>query len=96
MKNTLSHLLAASAAIGLAIAPIAAQANTRAGDSTPIYAMQGLPFVDVDDDDDDDEGGWLRGILFGGLLIGALGGVLIVVGDGDNQSPPNNQSPGAS
>ena len=37
MKNMVSRVMAATAAAGLVFAPIAAQANTRAGDNTPVY-----------------------------------------------------------
>jgi len=36
--NTLSRLALGAAAAGLAIAPVAAQANTRAGDSARVYS----------------------------------------------------------
>lgn len=37
--KTMSRMLAATAALGLVFAPIAAQANTRAGDSQSVYSV---------------------------------------------------------
>ena len=82
----------------MAVAPIAAQANTRAGDGGVINASQSGSTSDPWIIRDDEGGFWLenRGILaivFGTL---ALGGLLVVLGDNDDQSPPRNQSPGAN
>lgn len=91
MKKLLPRLVFATAAISMAFAPIAAQANTRAGDNSAIYAVENATVVGDDDDDDDRRGaGWLRGVLFAILIVGAIGGMAIVVGDGDNQSPGAN------
>jgi hypothetical protein len=54
MMKTMSRLLVTAAAASMAFAPIAAQANTRAGDSTSVYAgVQAAPgFARADDGED--------------------------------------------
>jgi hypothetical protein len=39
MIKTVSRMMAATAALGLVAAPIMAQANTRAGDSSAVYSV---------------------------------------------------------
>lgn len=87
----LKKALALTAAAGLVIAPIAAQANSRAVDSAvsldraamPVGAAQGLS-----DDDDDGIGGlWW---LFGGAIL--IGVALAVMGDTEE----DNATPGAN
>ena len=82
----------------MALAPIAVQANTRAGDSA-VYASQKGSTSDPWIVPDDDEGGfWLESRAILAVVFGALaiGGLLAVLGDDDDQSPPPNQSPGAN
>ena len=100
MKKLSSRLAAATAAASLALSPIAAHANTRAGDMATIYSPHGdaasglyLGGNHEDDDDDDDRRGLLLVALFG---LAAIFGMVAVIGDDDDQSPPGNQSPGAN
>lgn len=90
-RPVLKKALALTAAAGLVIAPIAAQANSRAVDSAvsldraamPVGAAQGLS-----DDDDDGIGGlWW---LFGGAIL--IGVALAVMGDTEE----DNATPGAN
>jgi hypothetical protein len=83
----------------MAFAPIAAQANTRAGDSGATYSLSAVAQPGMartidgsalgnSDDDDDDEGGLigLEGIL-AGLLGGAIAiGIIILIDDETDQS----------
>ena len=102
MRKTISHLAIVAGAMGLAISPIAAQANTRAGASPVIYtaptSTTSDPWIILDDEPG---GAWLDGRIFGIVLgVLALGGLVAVTGDNDDQGPggrpPGNQSPGAN
>lgn len=90
MTSTMSRLVMTAAAAGMAFAPIAASANTRAGDSAATYtapasapgkgrAAKGEKLVAP---------GILIAILAGAAVIGAV----IVINDDDD----DNQSPGAN
>ena len=88
MIKTMSRLMVTAAAASMAFAPIAAQANTRASDSTPVYtetaSQPGLARSA--------EGEEVRGapsILLALLAAAAaIGGILAVTnGDDDGQSP---------
>lgn len=85
MKTWFSRLALSAAAATMAFAPIAAQANTRAGDNGAIYASTAIapPILDEEDDDDDGIGAWIFG------LLGAVGVMLVLVSidDSDDQSP---------
>ena len=99
MKHAFSRLAIATGAIGLAAAPIAVQANTRAGNGGVINASESGTTSDPWIYKKRKKGGFLDGsggilaIVFGGL---AIGGLLVVLGDNDDQSPPRFQSPGAN
>lgn len=82
-----AKFLSAIAAIGLAVSPVSAQANTRAGDHKVAY-----------DDDDDRDGGnvgrrlgaFPRG-LWVALVVGASGlGLAIALSKNANKSPGAN------
>ena len=94
----ISRLTVAAGAASMAFAPIAVQANTRANTGGVINASQSGTTSDPWIIRDDEGGFWLENggilaIVFGGL---AIGGLLVVLGDNDDQSPPRNQSPGAN
>lgn len=100
MKTTLSRLAAATAAVGLAFGPIAAQANTRASDTGTIYVAQTGTTSDPWIIRDDEGGGfWLdsRGILV--VVLGAIaitGLIAAASGGGGGDNGGGNQSPGAN
>lgn len=83
MKNFATKAILSAAMASLAIAPIAASAKTRAGDSTAIYATSSNPGLGraakgekvVDD-----------GVIIGILLVGVLIGGIVLLDDG-NVSP---------
>ncbi len=92
MMKTMSRVMLAAAAAGLAFAPIAAQANTRAGDSAPVFTGNAVSQPGIGRSAEGEEivkPGFLAAIL--ALLIAA--GVVIIIDDGDGQSP-GDQSPG--
>lgn len=91
MKTLTTRLAVMAAAISMVFTPIAAQANTRAGDTVAVYSAQSTsqPWIIGDDD----EGGWLFGdnaILAALIALAAVGGLIIVLDDSNNQSPGAN------
>ena len=88
MKKLASRIAVATAAASMAFAPIAAQANTRAGDSSTVYTSASAPGVSaaVEGEDFGATRG-LSGILI--ILFGAAAaaGLIILLDDDDNQSP---------
>ena len=90
MMKTMSRVMVTAAAASMAFAPIAAQANTRAGDNAPVYtsetAQPGL--------NRSAEGEELRGTP--GVLIALLAAAAAIAGIvtlADNED--DDQSPGA-
>ena len=88
MIKTMSRMMAATAALGLVAAPIVAEANTRAGDSSTVYSVgSSAPGLGRASEGEDLKG---TGIGFGLLLIGGaviITGILIatnVIGDDDD------------
>lgn len=93
IRTVASRIAMTTAAACMVFSPIAAQANTRAGDSGAIYsrnalsqpgfarAAKGLGIAN--DDDDDDLGLLLLYVLGGAAVIAAI----IVIDDEDDQSP---------
>ena len=84
----MSRLLMTAAAAGLAFAPIAATAKTRAGNSAVTYAPVSAPGQGRDADG---EKLVAPGILVAILSAAAAAGVIVIIDDGDD-----NQSPGAN
>lgn len=90
MMKTMTRILAATAAMGLAFAPIAAQANTRAGDSGAVYSVSNAaPGIGRDA-----EGESFVGIPIAALLIGGVALVTTIVAFADTTTGNNDQSPG--
>ena len=92
----IARFLGMTAALSLAIAPLAAQAGTRAPAAD--VPFDGLtPVHHLLNEDDLEAGGWLFGDVPPALLIALasglfLGGILLLTG-GDN-TPENNASSG--
>ncbi len=88
MIKTMSRLMVAAAATSMAVAPIAAQANTRAGDSAPVYTSSvSQPGLARSAEGEELRGG--AGILIALLAAAAAIGGIIAVADteDDDQSP---------
>jgi hypothetical protein len=95
MFKTTSRLIVTAAAASMAFAPIAAQANTRASDSAPVYtsgaasqpglarAAEGESFVGR------------PGVLIALFAAAAAIGAIILIADEDDEDTDQNQSPGA-
>lgn len=89
MKLT-SRIAMGAAAMGMAFAPIAAQANTRAGDSTATYAVgASQPGVGRESSGEmlEGEGSGIIIALF--AAAAAIAGIVILLDD-DDQSPGTN------
>ena len=87
--KTVSRIIFAVAASSLAIAPIAAQAGTRASDSGSVYSLSSLgaggASNSVSDDDDDDAGFVILGLLSAAAIITGI--VFATQSDDRGQSP---------
>lgn len=93
MMTIMSRMAMTAAAASMALAPIAAQANTRASDNGAIYSpnslsqpglarsMNGSRLANIDDADD--LAPIILGLLGGALVIAAI----IIIDDDDDQSP---------
>ncbi|WP_298470133.1 hypothetical protein [uncultured Erythrobacter sp.] len=95
MSKVAQKLMTALAATGLLLAPVAAQANTRAGDSSSLYtSAQVGPGAgrSADGEGLGGEPGDIIGILLAGLW---LTGIIVIVVDLDDDGN-DNQSPGAN
>lgn len=84
----MSRLLMTAAAAGLAFAPIAATAKTRAADNGATYTSVSVP---GEGRDADGEKLVAPGILVAILAAAAAAGVIVIIDDDDD-----NQSPGAN
>lgn len=92
MTKIVTRMMAAAAALGLVAAPIMAQANTRAGDSTATYstanALPGLGRAAGGEGQGEEEGG--AGVLLLGGAAAALiiAGIVVAADSGDNDASP--------
>ena len=87
MMKTVSRVLVTAAAASMAFAPIAVQANTRAGDNAPVYTADfAQPGLGRATDGEDVKGA--TGIIL--LLFAAAAAIagIIVVADTDNGASP--------
>ena len=94
MSKIAQKLMTALAATSLLVAPVAAQANTRAGDSASFYtSAQVQPGVGRTAEG---EGLANSGDIIGLLLAGLwLTGIIVIAADLDSDGN-DNQSPGAN
>lgn len=94
MLKKMQHLFVMLAAAGLAMTPIAAQANTRAGDSGTFYAgSQSQPGLSRSAEGEDfiSTSAFLVSLVLGAYLTG----IVVIVADLDGRDD-DNQSPGAN
>ena len=95
MSKMTQNFLCVLAAAGLVLTPVAAQANTRAGDSASFYGgSQSQPGLGRGAEGESLVGG--GGDIIALLLVGLwLSGIVVIVADiGDDDN--DNQSPGAN
>lgn len=88
MKKIVSRALVTAAAASMAFAPIAAQANTRAGDNAPVYNTEAVsqPGLARDAEGEDMRGG-ASVILLILAAAAAIAGIIIIADGDDGQSP---------
>lgn len=93
MTKTVTRMMAAAAALGLVAAPIMAQANTRAGDSTASYSTaNALPGLGrAGDGEGQAEEGGIAPLLIGGLAVAAVIAGVATAADSNND---DDASPG--
>ncbi len=89
MIKTVSRLAVTAAAAGMVFAPIAAQANTRAGDSAPVYTSTAAqPGLDRAADGEEIRGGGTGIVLLLLAVAAAIGGIVVAAdNEADDQSP---------
>jgi hypothetical protein len=89
MKKLATRLAVSAAAASMAVMPIAAQANTRAGDNAAVYSTSAAqPGVGRAAEGEDAKSGF--GIILGLLAAAAIIGGVFFASDSDD----NGQSPG--
>lgn len=88
MMKTVSRALVTVAAAGMAFAPIAAQANTRASDTTPVYTGEASAQPGLGREAEGENVRGASGVI---LLIlataAAIAGIVIIADGDDGQSP---------
>lgn len=81
MRRAFQRLTLTAAAATMALSPIAAQANTRAGDNSAAYSN--IPVYSVFEDEEKGIGAWIYALLG---VVGVVA-VLVSIDDSDDQSP---------
>ena len=94
MVKAMSKVFMTAAAAGLALAPISAQANTRAGDQAPVYTSTSAaqPGLGRGAEGEGIEG--TPGIIVAIFAAAAIVGAVVVVASEDSEDTNDNQSPG--
>ena len=87
MMKLMSRALVTAAAASMAFAPIAVQANTRAGDSTPVYTTNAQPGLARTAEGEDMRGNGTGIILAIFAAAAAIAGIIIIADGDDGQSP---------
>ena len=89
MMKTMSRVMVTAAAASMAFAPIAAQANTRASDSAPVYTATSAQPGAERSDEGEAAGGSPTGVIIALLAAAAaIAGIVTVAGnDADDVSP---------
>lgn len=87
MMKTVTRIAMAAAAASMALMPIAAQANTRAGDSASVYSVSAAPGVGRAAEGEGARSGLsiVLALLAGAAIIGGI--ILASSSDDDGQSP---------
>lgn len=88
-----SKVIMTAAAASLAFAPIAAQANTRAADSAPVYTSTSAAQPGLGRSDEGEAIVGVPGILIGIFAAAAVIGGVVIASSGDEDND-ETQSPG--
>ncbi|KEO88638.1 hypothetical protein EH31_16920 [Erythrobacter longus] len=94
MFKSTSKFITTAAAAGLAFAPIAVQANTRAADSAPVYtsASAAQPGLGRSAEGEDVVG--VPGVIIGIFAAAAVIGAITIAASEDDEDTDPTQSPG--
>lgn len=87
MMKTVSRTLITAAAASMAFAPIAVQANTRAGDSAPVYTTTAAQPGLARSAEGEDMKGASSVLLLIFAAAAAIAGIIVISGGDDGQSP---------
>ncbi len=86
MMKTANRMLLAATAASVALLPISAQANTRAGDNGAVYSVSAPGLGRAAEGESLESGvGVVLGLIAAGLIVGGI--VLSSESDDDGQSP---------
>lgn len=98
--KTLNRIAVTASACALAFAPVAAEANTRAGDYSTNYSNSlgefGASWTAQEFwfGEEDEVGAYVYALIGGAAVVIAL--IVLSSGSGEANTPPINQSPGAA
>lgn len=95
MGKIITRLALSAAAASMAIAPIAAQANTRAGSSGTFYSSS-VSQPGTGRSVDGEEIAGIPAILAIVFAAATIAGIVIIAEDDDDDDDDDNQSPGAN
>jgi len=96
MIKTVTRMLAASAALGLVAAPIMAQANTRAADSSAVYSVSNPGLGRAADGEGQAEGAGIAGFILpvATVTVIVLGTLVATDVIGEDDDEVGDGSPG--
>lgn len=89
-----TKIITTTAAAGLAFAPIAAQANTRAADSAPVYTSTSAAQPGLGRSAEGENIVGVPGVIIGLLAAAAVIGAIVIASSEDDEDTDPTQSPG--
>ncbi|MEP1422950.1 MAG: hypothetical protein ABJK59_14380 [Erythrobacter sp.] len=89
-----NKIITTAAAAGLAFAPIAAQANTRAADSAPVYTSASTAQPGLGRSAEGEGVVGVSGIIIGLFAAAAIIGGIVIASSEDDEDTDETQSPG--
>lgn len=94
MFKATSKVIMTAAAAGLALAPITAQANTRAADSAPLYTTSSAAQPGLGRSAEGEGVKGVPGIVIGIFAAAAVVGAVVIASSEDDDDTDETQSPG--